>query len=232
VIELAPEKVNCMHRTIFERELQQIQDDVLDLGSMTENAIERAVDALIRRDVILAKDVIENDQEINAKRFAIEDACIEVMATQQPLATDLRIIVAVLNIISDLERMADHAEGIGRIALLMVGEMQGQDFGLIPEMALKARAMLHDSLTAFVERDVSAAREVCVRDDEVDALYDTVYAVTINKMIGDPGAITPLTYHLWTAHNLERIADRATNISERVVFLVTGHMDELNVSRY
>ncbi len=221
-----------MVRTLFERELQQIQDEVLVLGSMTEKAIEGAVDALLRRDVELARRVIEDDPRINHRRFAIEEQCIHVMATQQPLATDLRALVAVLNIISDLERMADHAEGIGRICLLMVGEAYGQDFGHIPEMAAKARTMLHDSLTAFVNHDMDAARAVCMRDDEVDALYDTVYAVTINKMILEPAAITPLTYHLWTAHNLERIADRATNIAERVVFLVTGRMDELNVSRY
>ncbi len=221
-----------MHRTLFEHELRQIQDEVLLLGSMTEKAIDSAVDALSRRDIVLSKQVIEDDIRINAKRFAIEDQCIQVMATQQPLATDLRTIVAVLSIVSDLERMADHAEGIGRINLLMVGEPYGQDLGHIPEMAAKARAMLHDSLTAFINRDVVAARTICMRDDEVDALYDTVYAVTINRMIQQPAAITPLTYHLWTAHNLERIADRATNIAERVMFLVTGRMDELNVSRY
>lgn len=220
------------HRTLFERELREIQDDVLTLGSMTERAIANAVDALARRDIALSKQVIENDPAINAKRFQIEDECIRVMATQQPLATDLRVIVAVLNIISDLERMADHAEGIGRINLLMVGEQHGRDLGHIPEMAQKASAMLHDSLSAFLNRDVDAARAVCMRDDEVDALYDTVYAVTINQMVREPAAITPLTYLLWTAHNLERIADRATNIAERVVFLVTGRMDELNLSRY
>jgi phosphate transport system protein len=221
-----------MPRTLLERELQQIQDQMLLLGSMTEKAIASAMDALLHRDVELARRVIEDDPRINQQRFAIEDQCIHVMATQQPLATDLRVLVAVLNIISDLERMADHAEGIGRICLLMVGEAYGQDFGHIPEMAAKARQMLHDSLTAFVNHDVDAARAVCMRDDEVDALYDTVYAVTINQMVREPAAITPLTYHLWTAHNLERVADRATNIAERVVFLVTGHMDELNVSRY
>jgi len=221
-----------MLRTLFERELRQVQDEMLLLGSMTERAIEGAVDALSRRDINLAKRVIEDDKGINAKRFAIEDQCIQVMATQQPLATDLRTIVAVLNIVSDLERMADHAEGIGRITLLMVGEPYGQDLGHIPEMAGIARGMLHDSLTAFLQRDVDAALAVSRRDDEVDALYDTVYAVTINQMIAQPASIAPLTYHLWTAHNLERIADRATNISERVIFLVTGRMDELNVSNY
>src|SRR5579859_424148 len=221
-----------MPRQIFEHELQRIQDDMLVLASMVDAAIAESVAALAASDLRRARQVVEHDREINRRRFLIEEECIRVMATQQPLATDLRVIVAVLNIITDLERMGDHAEGIGRITLLLVGEAYGQDFGHIPEMATKARGMLHDSLTAFIEHDVDAARAVCMRDDEVDALYDTVYAVTINQMIREPAAITPLTYHLWTAHNLERIADRATNIAERVVFLVTGHMDELNVSRY
>src|SRR5215472_2532670 len=145
-----PRRGTTMHRTLLERELQEIQDDVLTLGSMTERAISNAIDALGRRDIALSKQVIENDPRINAKRFEIEDECIRVMATQQPLATDLRVIVAVLNIISDLERMADHAEGIGRINLLMVGEPYGHDLGHIPEMAQKAVAMLHDSLSAFL----------------------------------------------------------------------------------
>jgi phosphate transport system protein len=221
-----------MPRTLFERELRQIQDEVLLLGSMVEKAIDSAVDALSTRSTEVARRVIEADAAINQLRFTIEDACVQVMATQQPLATDLRTIVAVLNIISDLERMGDHAEGIARITILLLGETHGQDLGLIREMADKARSMLHDSLTAFLNRDVEAAQEICTRDDEVDALYDTVYAITINNMVKDPAAITPLTYHLWTAHNLERIADRATNIAERVVFLVTGRMAELNVSRY
>jgi phosphate transport system protein len=221
-----------MLRTTLDRELREIQDDVLLLGSMTEKAIERAMDALSRRDLLLARQVIVEDKDVNARRFAIEEACILVMATQQPVAADLRVIVAVLNVISDIERMADHAAGIARIVLLLEGEMPQPDLGYIPEMAVKARGMLHDSLTALVERDVNAATLVSSRDDEVDSLYDTVYAVIFNKMVRDPAAIVPLTYHLWIAHNLERIADRTTNIAERVVFLVTGRMDELNVSHY
>lgn len=221
-----------MLRTTLDRELRELQDGVLLLGSMTEKAIERAMDALQRRDLLLARQIIRGDRDINARRFAIEEQSILVMATQQPVAADLRVIVAVLNIVSDLERMADHAAGIARISLLMEGESYSYDLGHIPEMAVKACAMLHDSLTAFVERDVNAAQLVCSRDDEVDSLYDTVYAVTFNVMVREPAAIVPLTYHLWTAHNLERIADRATNIAERVAFLVTGRMDEMNVSHY
>jgi phosphate transport system protein len=219
-------------RATFDRELREIQDELLLLGSMTEKAIEHAMDALTRRDLLLARTIIRGDREINAKRFAIEEQCVLIMATQQPVAADLREIVAVLNIISDIERMADHAAGIARIVLLLEAEQPSEEIRYLPEMAGKARAMLHDSLTAFVERDVAAAQLVSSRDDEVDSLYDTVYAVIFNRMVRDPALIVSLTYHLWIAHNLERIADRATNIAERVVYLVTGRMDELNVSNY
>lgn len=221
-----------MLRATLTRELRELQDSVLLLGSMAEKAIERAMDALARRDLLLARQIIRDDTAINRQRFAIEDQCVLVMATQAPVAADLRELVAILNLISDLERMADHAAGIARIVLLLDGEQLPVRLDHLPEMADRARRMLHDSLTAFVERDVEAAKLVCSRDDEVDALYDTVYAVIFNAMVREPAAIVPLTYHLWVAHNLERIADRSTNIAERVVYLVTGRMDELNVSHY
>src|SRR5579875_140454 len=221
-----------MLRTTLDRELRDIQDNVLLLGSMAEKAIERAMDALSRRDLLQAREVIRGDKEINTKRFAIEDECVLVMATQQPVAADLRVIIAVLNIISDLERMADHAAGIARIVLLLEGEPYVPEIPYIAEMAAKARTMLHDSLTAFVDRDVPGAQLVCSRDDEVDSLYDTIYAVIFNQMVRDSSLIVPLTYYLWIAHNLERIADRSTNIAERVVYLVTGKMDEVNASTY
>jgi phosphate transport system protein len=221
-----------MLRGTLLRELSELQDEVLLLGSMAEKAIERAMDALARRDLLLARQIIRDDKAINSKRFAIEEQCVLVMATQAPVAADLRELVAILNLISDLERMADHAAGIARIVLLLDGEPMPLSIDHLPDMAQRARLMLHDSLTAFVDRDVEAAKLVCTRDDEVDALYDTVYAVIFNAMVRDPAAIVPLTYHLWVAHNLERIADRSTNIAERVVYLVTGHMDELNVSHY
>lgn len=221
-----------MVRVLFEQELRQIRDDCLLLGSKAETAVERAVEAFVNHDTLLARRVMEGDARINELRFHIEELCIEVMATQQPLATDLRTIVAVLSIIADLERMADHAVGIAKITLLMDAPAGGPDVSYILEMSSKARAMLHESLTAFTTRDAEQARALCVQDDEVDALYDRVYASTITQMVQQPQFVAPLTYHLWAAHNLERVADRATNIAERVVFLVTGSMDELNVSRY
>jgi len=221
-----------MVRILFEQELREIRDNALLLGSMAQSAIERAVETFVHHDTVLARRVVEEDSRINEFRFAIEESCIQIMATQQPIATDLRTIVAVLNIISDLERMADHGVGIAKITLLMDGPARGPVVDYIGDMASRATTMLHDSLTAFTSRNVELARELGARDDEVDALYDRVYASAISMMVAQPEAITALTYHLWTAHNLERVADRATNIAERVVFLVTGRMDEFNVSRY
>ncbi|MEK7214084.1 MAG: phosphate signaling complex protein PhoU [Chloroflexota bacterium] len=216
----------------LDRRLRELQTDVLLMGSMVEKAIERSVEALKRRDLDAARRVVENDVEINRKRFDIEEKCIEVIATQDPVARDLRLIVAVLNIIVDLERMADHAEGIGRICLLLGDQPPLKPLIDIPRMADKACSMLRRALDALVTLDQDAAIQICADDDEVDALYDQVYRELLTFMMNDPTTIDRATYLLWTAHNLERIADRSTNIAERVMFLVTGKMQEINASRY
>ena len=201
------------------------------MGSMVEKAIQRSVDALRNRDLVLARRIVEQDVEINRLRFDIEEKCIALIATQEPVARDLRDIVAVLNIIVDLERMGDHAEGIARICIMIGDQPPIKPLIDIPRMAEKAQLMLHRSLDALVERDAELAVQICQDDDEVDALYDQVYKELLVYMINDPKAIDRATHLLWVAHNLERIADRSTNIAERVVFLVTGHMQEL-ASKY
>ncbi|MBI4329356.1 MAG: phosphate signaling complex protein PhoU [Chloroflexi bacterium] len=216
-----------MVRIAFEKHLQELQDDVLAMGSMVDKAIDRSVESLKRRDLDLARQVIADDAKINQARFDIEEKCVHLIATQQPIASDLRILVAVLNIIVDLERMGDHAEGIARVNVLMGDMPLVKPLIDIPRMAQKSRGMLNRSLTAFVNRDAEDAKRICAEDDEVDNLYDQVYRELITIMLGDPRTITPATYLLWAAHNLERVADRTTNISERVVFLVSGHMQEL-----
>ena len=216
----------------LDRRLRELQAEVLLMGSMVEKAIERSVDALKRRDLESARRIVENDVEINRKRFDIEEKCIEVIATQDPVARDLRHIVAVLNIIVDLERMADHAEGIAKICLLLGDQPPLKPLIDIPRMADKACSMLRRALDALVTLDQEAALQICADDDEVDALYDQVYRELLTFMINDPKTIDRATYLLWTAHNLERIADRSTNIAERVMFLVTGKMQEINASRY
>ncbi|MDO8612339.1 MAG: phosphate signaling complex protein PhoU [Dehalococcoidia bacterium] len=221
-----------MTRTAFERQLTEIQDDMLVLATMAEAAIERSIDALKNRDVELARQIIADDLKINEKRYNTEEKCLELVATQQPLASDLRTIVAVLHIIVDLERIADHAEGNAKLALMLADEPPLKPYIDIPRMAQKGIEMLRASLEAFKDRDTERARAICEMDDEVDALYEQVYHELLTYMIQDPQSIQRATYLIWVAHNLERIADRGTNICERVVFMVTGHVQELNISKY
>ena len=180
----------------------------------------------------LARQVVEGDYEINRRRYDIEEQAVKLIATQQPLASDLRTLIAVIHIATELERIADHAEGNARITLMLGDQSFPRALGRLEEMADLGIQMMHRSLTAFIERDVDLARQVCASDDELDALYDANYAEVIGRMLIDSTSVKVLTYQLWTAHNLERIGDRSTNICERVVYLVTGKMEETNVSRY
>ncbi len=221
-----------MTRVAFDRQLSELQEDILVMAAMVESAITRSIEALRHRDVELARVTIADDVKINNKRYAIEEKCLEIMATQQPLASDLRIIVAVLHISVDLERMADHAEGISRIALMLADEPVLKPYIDIPRMADVAIRMLEASMKAFKHRDAASARAICSEDDEVDGLYDQVYRELITFMLQDPQTIQRATWLLWVAHNLERIADRVTNICERVIYLVEGRVEELNVSKY
>ncbi|MEE9202448.1 MAG: phosphate signaling complex protein PhoU [Dehalococcoidia bacterium] len=219
-------------RATLERHLTEIQSDLLVMGSMVGKAIMRSVEALKARDLLAAQNVIEDDVQVNQKRFDIEEKCVRLLATQQPMASDLRTLVAVLNIIIELERIGDHAEGIAKITLMIGDEPPLKPLIDIPSMAQKATEMLDRSLEAFVSRDEGMAQRVIRRDDEVDGLYDQVFRELISFMVEDPRSITRATRLLWVAHNLERIADRVTNICERVVFLVTGKMEELGTSKY
>jgi len=221
-----------MTRTAFERQLLEVQEDMLVMAGMVEAAIERGIEALKTRNVNLAQQIIEDDLKINRKRYETEDKCLELIATQQPLASDLRTIVSVLHITVDLERMGDHAEGIAKIALMLADEPPLKPYIDIPRMAQIATDMLMGSIEAFKDRDPARARAICDQDDEVDALYEQVYRELLTFMINDPRTIQRATYLIWTAHNLERIADRVTNICERVVYLVEGRIEELNVSKY
>jgi phosphate transport system protein len=221
-----------MSRDLFNAELRQLQDDVLVLGSMTEKAVMDAMESLRDGDATWSRRIVQEDARINAKRFEIEDRTMFVIASQQPMATDLRSLASVLYIITDLERIADHAEGIAKINLMLGDEPLPRRLGYIPAMADRAIAMLRNSLKAYIDHDVAMARQICDADDEVDRLQDSVYDDCIKAMIDDPSTIQRNTYLIWTAHNLERIADRCTNICERVVYTATGHMEEINVSKY
>jgi phosphate transport system protein len=221
-----------MTRTVLERQLGEIEEDMLVLAGMVERAIDRSIEALKNRDIELARVVIVEDIDINTRRYDTEEKCLELIATQQPLARDLRTIVAILHIIVDLERMGDHAEGTAKIAIMLADEPPLKPYIDIPRMAQVAGQMLRESIEAFKLRDTEMARRVCDRDDEVDALYDQVYRELLVYMLNDPKTIERATHITWIAHNLERIADRVTNICERVVYMVEGKIEELNVSKY
>ena len=221
-----------MPRATFERHLTEIEEDMLVLAGMVERAVERSIDSLRNRDTELARVVIVEDMDINRKRYETEEKCLELLALQQPMAVDLRKIVAILHIIVDLERMGDHAEGIAKVAIMLADEPPLKPYIDIPRMAEVAIRMLRGGLESFKQRDVDMARSICDLDDEVDALYDQVYRELITFMINDPKTIERATHITWIAHNLERIADRVTNICERVVYMVQGTIEELNVSKY
>lgn len=221
-----------MVRESFFRHIKDLERDVMEMGEMVVTAINRSIEALQNRDVNSANRIIADDELINKKRWDIEEKCINLIATQQPVASDLREIVAVLSIVTELERMGDYAEGIGKIVVMHGDEPLVKPLVDIPRMAQKAVSMLRKSLDAFVNRDAKAAAALCSEDDEVDLLYEQVYRELLTYMIETPATITRATYLIWAAHNLERIADRVTNICERIIFLVTGTMSEVNVSRY
>jgi len=215
-------------RTAFHRQLQEIHNDVLFMGSMAEKAILSSVKALKERDLGLAERVIADDRNINAKRFEIENKCIQLIVTQQPMAGDMRVIMAVANVITELERIGDYAEGIAKIVLMIGNEPPLKPLVTIPRMAEKTVDMLHRSLEAFTKHDAEAARKIAIEDDEVDHLYDELYRVLNSFMVDDPKTITRATRLIWVSHNLERAADRVTNICERVIFVVTGQIEEMN----
>jgi len=216
------------NRTAFHRELEHVQEEVLVLGSMVEKAVLRAVDALRNRDTATARIIEAEDVLINKKRFEIEEASLMLIATQQPMASDLRRLAAVLQIVTDLERMGDYASGIARICIDIGDQPHIKPLIDIPRMAEKSVSMLRRSLDAFIERDVAAAESIAREDDEVDDLYQQVYRELLTIMLANPRTIDQATRLLWAAHNLERVADRVQNICERVVFVVTGRMQELS----
>jgi phosphate transport system protein len=215
-------------RETFDRELQRLQDEILALGSMVENALTESVEILKRRDMEGSRRLIAQDRAINEKRFAIEADALILIATQQPMAGDVRTLAAILELSTELERIGDYAKGIARINLMMGEGPLIKPLIDIPRMAEKARAMLHRALDAFVRRDVDLARAIPAEDDEVDALYNQVYRELITLILTNPRTIDQANYLLWVAHNLERAADRVTNICERVVFTVTGKMMEMD----
>jgi phosphate transport system protein len=219
----------AISRSTLDREFGQIRDNILRMGSLVDTAVAQSMRCLKTQDVELAKKIIADDQVINEIRFTIEEECLALIATQQPMASDLRSVVAAMNIVNDMERMGDHATGIAKTVIRIGTEPLLQPLGDIPLMADHAREMLKQALDAYLTRDTELARKVAERDDEIDHLYNQIFRVLLSFMIEDPKTTTHGTYLLWTAHNLERIGDRVTNIAERVIYMTTGMMKELNI---
>ena len=216
-----------MIRKTFENEMQQVKDEILVLGSMVEDAILGTVEALKKRDIKGAENILAADKEINKKRFEIESQLMILIATQQPMAHDLRFLASSMEIISELERMGDYAKGIANINIRMGDQPLLKPLIDVPRMAQKCTDMLHRALTAYVEEDVETAKAIPIEDDEVDALYNQVYRELMTFVISDPKTMERANWLLWVTHNLERVADRVTNICERTIFIATGEMEEI-----
>jgi phosphate transport system protein len=214
-------------RATFDKELQRIQDEVIALGSMVETALVESVDLLKQRDMEGSRRLIAEDRRINQKRFEIEADTMTLIATQQPVARDMRTLAAVLEITTELERMGDYAKGIAKINLLIGEEPLLKPLVDLPRMADKARDMLHRALEAFLRHDEQLARAIPPEDDEMDALYNQINRELMTYVMSDPSTLDQANYLLWAAHNLERAADRVINLCERVVFTITGEMVEL-----
>jgi phosphate transport system protein len=219
-----------MPRTTLDREIHHLQDEVLLLGSMVEQAMVDAVDALKRRDQEAARRVYHNDHLINEKRFAIENATLITIATQQPMAHDLRFLAAILEVDIELERMGDYAKGIARIVISLKDAAIQVPIKEFSQMAELAVGMLHRALSAFVTEDSNLAQSIPPEDDQVDALFNSTYRVLVTSMIADPELIDHSSLLLWVNHNLERMADRVVNICERTIFIATGELMEIETS--
>ena len=219
-----------MSRFTLDQEIKLVQDEMLLLGSLAEQAILNSVDALRRRDVAAAKAITAEDKKINDKHFAIENHILIIFATQSPLARDLRLLAAMLEVITELERIGDYAKGIAKVAARLADDETPIPIREISTMADKATSMLHRALGAFVSEDLAAAYAIPKEDDEVDELYITIYRKIVQNMIKHPDKIDHTNQILWVINNLERTADRVTNICERIIFIVSGELIELDSS--
>jgi phosphate transport system protein len=217
-----------MLRKTFQNEIQHVKDEIVALGDMVEQAVHASVDALKKRDVAAARQVVETDKQINAKRFELEEQVMILIATQQPMAHDLRLLASLLEIISELERMGDYAKGIAVINIRMGDQPLLKPLIDLPLMAEKGTDMLHRAVQAFVNEDAETARLIPAEDDKVDQLYDQIYRELITYIMADSKNIERANWLLWAAHNLERLADRVTNICERTIFIVEGRLKELD----
>jgi len=215
-------------RETLDRAIEELLEQVLIQGSMVENALRDSVEALKNRNIDDAKIIYDGDRQINKKHFEIEEDVITLIATQQPMARDLRLLAAILEITTELERMGDYAKGIARITVRIGREELLKPISEIPPMAEVCISMLHKALQAFIDRDADAARSIPKEDDKVDAFYNRIYRELMDQMISNPSTVDQASHLIWVAHNLERVADRVTNLCERIVFVVTGELLEMD----
>ena len=215
-------------RQVLDRSLGEIHDDLLRLASMVDRSIADSMKALVERDGDLAQQVSLNDAKLNEVRFAIEERCYHLIATQQPNTTDLRVLVGAVSVATNLERIGDHAAGVARLTLRMIDQPLLTRLVNIPQMAEIGREMVRGAVDAFVNHDAVLAEQVVRRDRDVDRLHEQVYRELIDFMTKDPTRIERATFLLWVSHNLERIGDRATNICERAIYVATGELKEFN----
>ena len=217
-------------RETLDNKIKELNDSILELGSIVEQAVLGCVAALVDRDLESARNIYRQDKLINEKRYEIERKALITVATQQPMATDLRRLSSIIDIAGELERIGDYAKGIARIAMRLDNQPQLMELVEIPKMGQLTSDMLHRALGAFVEMDEEAGRAIPKEDDQIDVLYNLVYQDLLELMIADRDNIDRATFHLWVAHNLERAADRVTNICERTIFTVTGELIEFDRS--
>ncbi len=218
-----------MPRDTFDEQLSTLKQEVLELGRDATRMIGSGVDALKARDRVIARALIEHDQDLNRTRYDIEERCYTLIATQQPLAGDLREVISILLVAIELERIADHAKNLAEIVIHMGSEPLLKPLIDIPRMAEICEQMLTQSLQAFAQKDPDQALEAAHRDDEIDALYVQVFRELLTYALEDPRTTQRALNLLFAAHNLERIGDRITNIAERVVYMATGRLEEINV---
>lgn len=219
-----------MTRQVFTMELQRLQDEVLAMGSAVEYALTDSVSTLKRRDFEGSKRLIANDWQVNVRYHDIEQGCMRLISTQQPAAGDLRIIGAMITIAAELERIGDYAKGIAKVNLLIGNEPLIKPLIDIPHMTTKVQGMLHRALVAFSRRDLGMARSIPREDDEIDALYNQVYRELFTYMLSNPHTINQGNHLVRAAHNLERTGNRAINICERIVYMITGQIVEFDQS--
>lgn len=215
------------HRHAFDSEIRELEHDLLEMGSRAESMLGQAVEAIARVDSTLALQVVGRDDEIDQMDLQIENRCLRLLALQQPMAGDLRVIGTAMKMITDIERVGDLSVDIAKIAMKIEKELGNTDAIDIPKMASVARAMLRDSMEAFVRRDLALVAKVCESDDEVDELYRQLRGQLHERMRSHPDDVVVSSWLLLAIHHVERIADHAVNIAERVSFMVTGRLEQL-----